>query len=61
MIWVIIDVALGLLALVVLGLAGLSLWRHAKTLMHTISSTSARLGDATAALNTAQTRPTTPR
>lgn len=50
MLWVLLDVSLALLALVVLGLVGLSLFRRARTLARVVSRSSAALGDLTAGL-----------
>ena len=46
MIWVLVDVALGLLALIVLAIVGLVLYGHTRTLLRTVSATSATVSKA---------------
>jgi hypothetical protein len=51
LLWVLLDVAVGLLAVVVLVLAGLRLYRHVKALGRAVSATSESLGEASAGLS----------
>ncbi len=50
MLWVLVDVALGLVAVVVLGLVVLGLWRKVKDLGRELSRAGAVIGQATDAL-----------
>jgi hypothetical protein len=52
--WVLLDVALPLLALVALGAVLLRLWRRVKALGSRVSEASAAVGDVTARLDAAQ-------
>ena len=52
--WVLVDVAIGVLAVVLLVLAALSLWKHVKGLSRTARASSAKVSPATDALAAAQ-------
>lgn len=54
MIWTALDLALGFLVLVVLGVAVLRLWRRVKVLTRQVKAASAAVGPATDALAAAQ-------
>ena len=61
MAFVLLDVAIGLLALVVLALVGLLLWRRVKALSRLVSAAGTQVGAATALLADLQAaRPTGP-
>jgi hypothetical protein len=56
--WVLVDIAIGVVAVLLLVLAGLSLWKHVKALLATARASSEKVGPATDALAAAQgTRP----
>ena len=50
MLWVLIDVAIAVLALVVLTLVGLLLWRRVKALARLVGTAGEQVGTATALL-----------
>jgi hypothetical protein len=52
--WVLLDVALCLMALVVLGALALRLWRQVKALGREVSASADRVSRATGALDAAQ-------
>lgn len=52
--WILIDVALALLALALLALLALRLWRQVKTLSRLVGSAGERMATATDALASAQ-------
>ena len=52
--WVLVDIAIGVLAVLLLVLAALSLWRHMKGLFGTVRASSEKVGPATEALAAAQ-------
>ncbi len=50
MLWVAVDVAVGVLGLVVLGLLGWRLWRQVRVLGRQVSAAGQRIAEATAEL-----------
>ena len=54
MIWVLVDVLLGVAALAALVLTGFRLYRHVRVLTRTVGDSSRRLADASADLNAQQ-------
>ncbi|MGZ6754741.1 MAG: hypothetical protein ACXVEJ_14875 [Nocardioides sp.] len=48
--WVLLDVALAVVALAVLGMVGLGLFRRGRTLARAVGASTAALGDLTAGL-----------
>jgi len=52
--WVLVDIAIGVLAVLLLVLAALSLWRHVKALFGALRDASEKVGPATDALAAAQ-------
>ena len=51
MLWVLLDVGIGLLSLVVLGLGAFSLYRHVRALGRRVGEVSGQLGELTAGLS----------
>jgi hypothetical protein len=51
MYWVLLDVALGVLAVALVGLTGFTLYRHVRTLMRAVGASSATLAEASSGLN----------
>jgi hypothetical protein len=54
MYWVLLDVLLGLLAVVLVGLTGFTLYKQVRTLMRAVGTSSSTLADAQAGLGKAQ-------
>ncbi len=52
--WLLLDLLLALLALMVLALLGLRLWRQVKALSHAVGAAGQRIAPLTAALSRAQ-------
>jgi hypothetical protein len=57
MVWILVDVALGVLALLGLALAGFVLYRHVRTLLRTFDEASRRVGECSAQLGAATDSP----
>ena len=53
MLWVLLDVAIGLLSLVVLGLVLLTLYRRVRGLLRTVGDASRQVGELSAGLSVA--------
>lgn len=53
--WLVLDAALAVVALVALGLTGLSVWRAVKALGREVARAGTEVGDATASFARAQT------
>lgn len=51
MLWVVLDIAIGLLALVVLGLAVFRLYRHARALTRLVGQASEQVAELSAGLS----------
>ena len=52
--WVLVDVAIGVIAVLLLVLAAVSLWKHLKGLSRTVRDSSEKVSPATDALAAAQ-------
>jgi hypothetical protein len=54
--WILLDIALGVLSITVLGLVGFSLYRHIRTLLRALGASASTLGEASADLSSAQSK-----
>jgi hypothetical protein len=54
--WIVLDVVIALLAVLGLGLVALRLWRQVRALTRLTGEATARVGEATAALEAVQAR-----
>lgn len=56
MLWVLLDIAVAVLSLVVLGMVGVRLYKHVRALLHTFGTSATTLGDSSANLNSLSPR-----
>jgi hypothetical protein len=59
--WILVDLAVAVLSIAVLGIVALSLYRHSRALTRTIGGSATTLAEATADLNRLQTEGATRR